>query len=175
MKYTTKMCPYCRHPYVIHAPGDQIKYGCPLIICSRCGKNFWDTDIKEPALYGFDNEFEKRKRLETNLAMVMYGGIGLVILIASIITEYYFMIIFGILIAGFDFFLISKELERRAQNKKNHDLIIKEQQKQYDESFKRLQNMNYLRGLADVDFRAEFVLKEIESGEKDPFFADRPE
>ena len=56
----------------------------------------------------------------------------------------------------------------------NRDEIIKTQQKEYDESMKRLQDINYLSRLAKVDSLAKKLLEERKNGELE-HYAKRPQ
>ena len=57
--YVTKKCPHCGYKYQRFQSGDQRKYGYPYLTCEKCKNSFWDDDIKEPALYGYENMHEK--------------------------------------------------------------------------------------------------------------------
>lgn len=51
MEYVTKSCPHCKYKYSIMTPKNHKIYGCPIITCERCGKQYFDKDYEEPGIY----------------------------------------------------------------------------------------------------------------------------
>lgn len=55
MRYVTKKCPYCKKTYEQEVASTFVngrKYGCPLMTCAKCGKQFWDDEYYEIAVSG---------------------------------------------------------------------------------------------------------------------------
>lgn len=174
--YVTKKCPHCGYAYQFMQGGDQRKYGCPYKICERCNNPYWDTDIKEPALYGYENLHETMESVSQGCTLFIYipfviialfGGIYL-LLNAEIIG------IFLLALGGINAYIICSYLKRKKDEITNRDEIIKTQQKEYDESMKRLQDINYLSRLAKVDSLAKKLLEERKNGELE-HYAKRPQ
>ena len=180
MKYTTKKCPNCRFAYVNQSAGDQRKYGSPLRKCPKCGTSFWDTDVKEPALYAYENLHETVKGFRNVVSMIIYGvtlnafGIGSVCLLFYFgISEDSWACWLFIAVAIYIDYLIISHIKQKNDEKKRWPEIVKERQAQYDQSMIRLQDEEYLKALAQVDRRAKQVLNSYQKGE-DPVFAPRP-
>jgi hypothetical protein len=69
--YVTKKCPHCGYAYQFLQSGDQRTYGCPYKACTKCGRHYWDKDIVEPALHGFENSYESTQRAKRVLAIIV--------------------------------------------------------------------------------------------------------
>ena len=150
--YVTKRCPNCGNVYQNHKSGDQRRYGSPRLKCVRCGKIFWDFDIVEPALHSRHDAYAIYQAVKRLLTVIILGAMGIVALMSNMggvstlvgavilltIAAYFAKIIYDFL------------------NQKN----IREQRKiEYDESQKRLEDMNYLKELAKHDSKAKKLLE----------------
>ena len=168
-KYTTKKCPYCGRAYQILQMGDQRDYGCPLKICERCKKVFFDSDIKEPALYGYNNAYEKYRIVRNFIIIIVHlmASIGCIYL--GIETDY--PIIF--LIPLFNIIVIVIYLIKLLDEKRNKEDIIEHQRIEWDESYDRLKNTEYLEALSKFDNKAGILLQQRQSGEEEKY-AERP-
>lgn len=175
MTYVTKKCPYCKHAYQVLKTGDQRVYGCPLKICETCGKAFWDTDIKEPALHGYKNAYETRKKVTFGITLALYTPFSILILVGSIWALFYGEMIgvFGIIMGAGIIWAIIAEIKQKIDDKNRQDIIIKRQQDEYDQSLERLKNTSYLEALANHDGLAKRVLQERKSGKQESY-AERP-
>ena len=174
--YVTKKCPHCGYKYQRFQSGDQRKYGYPYLTCEKCKNSFWDDDIKEPALYGYENMHEKIERIKTVnsavLTFVMSVGlflVGLFMLIKGSLAGV-FLILFS---CGFVYMIIDF-IRQKAYTEEHRDEIIAKQQADYDASIERLKNKNYLEALAKRDKLANKLLQQRINGETE-IYADRPE
>ena len=82
--YVTKKCPHCGYAYQFMQGGDQRKYGCPYKICERCNNPYWDTDIKEPALYGYENLHETMESVSQGCTLFICIPFGIIALFGGI-------------------------------------------------------------------------------------------
>ena len=169
--YVTKKCPNCGFAYQVLQGGDQRKYGCPLKTCTRCGCNYWDTDIKEPALYGYNNFHEVKEDAKIGCLMVILvptsimGIVGGILVLTSGELWGIILLLIGVLIIYLivNFFIV--------KNKENNSL--EKERAEYDASMERLQNMQYLSALAQHDSKAEKLLLEKRGGAIE-HYASRP-
>lgn len=175
--WTTKRCPYCKYSYVINAGGDQRRYGSPLVKCQCCGKQFWDTDIVEPALYGFENLHEDIELLKRWLAVIIGGSVSIGFLYLGylfiISGDFDWILIFIFGFPMFIFYMLFSYFRRVRNDKKNKEEILEKHRIEYDESLKRLSNMEYVKALAEFDKKAEKLLNEYKNESKGTF-AERP-
>lgn len=174
--YVTKKCPYCGYTYQFHQSGDQRKYGCPYQTCLRCGKSYWDTDIKEPALHGYKNSHEAKESIKRGISLVIYGPLGIIFLSGGIfmVTDGEMSGIFLLAMGGYIAWVLGSYFKQRIHDKKHRDEIIADQQSNYDASKARLNDINYLTALAKHDPLAEKLLKERINGDVE-HYATRPQ
>lgn len=183
--YVTKRCPHCGKSYQFLQFDQGRQYGCPQKTCLYCNEIFWDTDIKEPALYGYNNFYETRRSLQRYITVVLYSlfgafcivaGIGLFIesLISDFSSQMSWLYLLFIALGIGDLWLIVSEIKHIINEKKHKSEIVFHQQEEYDASMTRLQNTNYLSALACYDSRANKLLNERLSG-KTQHYAPRPE
>lgn len=173
--YVTKRCPHCGYAYQIHQSGDQRKYGCPYQTCERCHNSYWDTDIKEPALHGYENLHEAKESIKRGIVLIFYILIEIVFLsggIYSLMNKEMFGILF-LAFAGCLAWVIVSYFKQKIYDNKHIDDIIQNQQREYDASMARLKNNNYLTALAKHDALAKQLLKERTLG-KIEHYAKRP-
>ena len=179
-----KKCPHCGFTYYMGSANYIREYGSPLKKCGRCGQYFWDSDIKEPALYGYKNFYETRKKANliitylvvTPLALVMIGGGGFYLwhTIKEETTWMNILISLGLLLFGISIaYTIISSLAKKFRDLKNKEAILEEQRKEYDKSMERLNDMKYLEALAEQDSQAEKLLEAKKSGAP-PHYAARP-
>lgn len=174
--YVTKRCPHCGYAYQIFKSGDQRRYGCPRKICTNCKKHFWDTDIKEPALYGYENSHETANSIKRWFALLLCSAFTIMFIGSGI-----FILSTGdsrggvcVGVGGLFALYIGVYIKEKIYEKKHHADIIAKQQKEYDASFERLQNSIYLAVLAEHDYLADKLLRE-RTGEKPEHYAQRPQ
>ena len=147
--HTYKKCPHCGKTYehyTTYSKNRQDHSGSPFIKCRFCGGIIVDKDIKEPAL----KPYEKSEVTVVNCIFAMFYpwglmGIGLTIgILASNSSSIALWIIAAILdiiyFSSVIFFLI------------NRARINKSVEKEYEESYKRLQNPEYAKALKDAGF-----------------------
>lgn len=163
---TEKKCPNCGLVYRSY-PGRELRlYGCPLIFCKQCNKPFWDNEIKEPALYGYENSYEK----SNNIYVIIFSVVSSCLAIGCIFGGIYLSInnedgvLTCFLLAGLFSFFPVLFLILFIYNKTHQEKIIGNQQQEYDASKERLQNTAYLIALAEHDSLAKKLLKERMSG-----------
>ncbi len=167
--HITKKCPHCGCAYYRGGESSLLEYGSPLKTCSACGQYFWDNDIKEPALYGFGNAFEKKKKAKEIAVILFYGPMGLLLVGVSLglmISEGKIslpaigLMVFGGAVIGI---IVSYFVKKREEKLQREQLVIK-QRRLYDESKERLQNTYYLTALASHDRAAQKLLQQREAG-----------
>lgn len=173
--YVTKRCPHCGYIYQNHDAGEQRKYGCPRQICTRCLKPYWDTDIKEPALYGYENMYEIMHGIGREIKMLIYIPLGLIMFGTGLFMtiERGMLGLFLIALGGLLIGVCVSYGRQKISDKNNRDKIIAKQQEEYDASIKRLQDTNYLTALATKDSRAKKVLYE-RVNKMEEHYAERP-
>ena len=174
--YVTKKCPHCGRTYQFHQPGNQRKYGCPYRKCISCGEHYYDNDIKEPALYGFKNLHETIERIKTVLVCFFTGTLGLAFSVLGIFTLIIESQFSGILylVFGITFiFLVIRLILTNIQNHKDKEKILVAQRREYDESYARIKDTNYLTLLAQHDYRARKLLHERTTASEE-HYANRP-
>lgn len=175
--WTTKKCPYCGTTYTNMSGGDQRKYGCPLINCHFCKKSFWDNDIVEPALYGFQNMHELVQTIKNWITVVLYGCMSLglwVFTVYSLIDGFFsWSMLLIVAFSLFPMFLCFTYVKKTIEDKKNRDEILELQRRQYDESMERLRDVKYVEALAQFDAKASKLLDEYKKGLSGTF-AHRP-
>ena len=171
--YTQKKCPHCGTVYRSYQGKSQRLYGCPLISCPKCKQPFWDSDIKEPALYGIEKERSILSHFWvywftlTSIAMLVFGIINLAKdellygILFTILGVFGCLVFGAILITGI----------RDALHPEKQQLL---QQQQYDASKERLQNTNYLAALTEYDPLAKNLFAERMAGMTETYAA-RPE
>lgn len=171
----TKKCPHCGFAYQFFQSGAQRKYGCPYKTCTRCFKAYWDTDIVEPALYGYENSYEVGKRVNKTITMLLYTPFGLLMLVLGIglLIQKELIGLMFLALGAFALFAIGAEIKDGIAAKKRAAEIVREQQKAYDESKQRLQNTDYLIALSKHDKKAKRLLEERNNGEIEQY-ARRP-
>ena len=174
--YVTKKCPHCGYIYQFHQSGDQRKYGCPYQTCTRCHGSYWDTDIKEPALYGYENLHETKESIKIGITIALYTPLGLVCLGLGIfmLIEGSLMGLFLLAIGAFVIWTICSHFQQKIYDDKHRDEIIETQQKNYDASLARLKDTNYLTALAEHDRLAKKLLEERIDGNLE-HYAIRPQ
>lgn len=160
--YVTKKCPHCGYAYQIHQSGEQRKYGCPHITCIRCSNSYWDKDIKEPALHGYQNAYEVRQSISRILTILLYGSISLILLIKglSVVFDGAMDGLILIAIGGLGIWIIGSYIKRKIDENNRLDEIATSQRKEYDASIERLKDSNYLAALANYDSKAKKLLFE---------------
>lgn len=172
----TKKCPYCGLTYRYSTYGDQRLYGSPYKTCIKCLNHFWDKDIVEPALYGFENLYETGRSIMNALILILYAPVGLLMLGGGIwlltIGKNYGLLFLAL--GGFITWAISSDIKDKINNKKNRESIIRDRQVQYDNSMKRLNDTNYLAAIANFDRKAKKLLHERINGEEE-HYAPRPQ
>lgn len=160
--YVTKRCPHCGYAYQFLQSGDQRKYGCPYQTCLRCNNSYWDTDIKEPALHGYENFHEVKERIMRGIILAIYTLLGILAFGGGIFLMANGEMIGLALVAagcGISWIIISF-IKQKIHEKKHRDEIIVNRQRDYDESMIRLKDDEYLTALAEHDFLAKKLLKE---------------
>ena len=178
--YHTKRCPHCRQAYVFHQWGDQTKFGCPIIRCNYCGEYFWDSDVLEPALYGFH---------DTSSSVLKWFVLCLYSIIPIAALFFSSALIIGAIKTGdwsdtgviVLFALISiapiaafvSTIKDLVEKKRDREKNLINQRSEYDASMKRLKDIEYVRALAKRDERAKLLLKCMENG-TDYKFVARP-
>lgn len=174
--YVTKKCPHCGHAYQYRQNGEQRKYGCPYKICMICGESFWDTDIKEPALHGFENAYETGQSIKRVFTLILYSPMLLISIYGAklLLSEGDVLIgIVSLLMGAGLLWAYIAFIKEAIDNKRNHAEIIANQQQRYDESVERLKNTTYLTALSKHDDRAYKLLQERMNGEVE-HYAKRP-
>ena len=173
--YVTKKCPHCGGTYQFLESGEQRKYGCPCMICLKCGERFWDTDIVEPALHGYENSYETTQSVKRAATLVLYIPLALLMIGVGIWglkngnDMGYFFLGFSILLM----WVIGTHIKEKIDEDKNWDNILAKRQEDYDKSLERLKDTDYLVALADFDELAEKLLNERINGETE-HYARRP-
>lgn len=173
--YVTKRCPHCGHAYQVLKSGEQRKYGCPYKTCMKCGKSYWDKDIKEPALHGYENTYEDMQSIRTVITILIYGTMGVLLLGGG----FYLVIggelggLFLVAMGGSITWIIGSHFKEKLDDMKRRDKIIAARQREYDESIARLKDSNYLTALATHDSRAKKVLYE-RMNRMEEHYAERP-
>lgn len=173
--YVTKKCPHCGYAYQVHQSGEQRKYGCPYKTCVRCGESYWDTDIKEPALHGYENTYEVVQSIRRIITILIYAPMGLLMLGGGLylLVEGELGGLFLIAMGGIVTWIIVSHIKEKIYEKKHRDEVIAGQQKGYDASMERLKDTNYLTALATHDSRAKKLLHE-RMNRMEEHYAERP-
>ncbi len=173
--YVTKKCPHCGFKYQVLKSGEQRKYGCPYKICAKCFKYYWDTDIVEPALHGYENSYETGQKIRRAIAMILcipaallMFGCGILVLLAGDMEGLFFLAC-GVFIM----LVIGSHIKDNIDEKRHWDDIITNRQIDYDKSIERLKDTNYLTALANFDKRAKKLLNERMNGDIE-HYANRP-
>lgn len=173
--YVTKKCPHCGHTLQFMRREEPRKYGCPCKICTNCKKPYLDTDIKEPALYGYINLYEISTKVLGSIACLIFcvGAIaflvmGIFALISGELLGLLSILIAGIFISGVVNFV--KKIIYHVKHKKE---ILSSAQIEFDESMIRLKDTDYLTALAENDLRAKKLLFERKHGYTE-HYAKRP-
>lgn len=174
--YVTKKCPHCGYAYQVFQSGEQRQYGSPYKTCAKCFNHYWDTDIVEPALHGFENAYETGQSIKRAIAMILYTPMALLILGGSIwlLIEGEMLGIFGLAMGGFIAWVIGSHIKGKIDAKKHWDDIVRNRQLEYDKSMERLKDTNYLTALASFDKRAKKLLDERTNGDTE-HYAARPQ
>ncbi len=165
--YVTKQCPYCYHAYQVFQSGEQRKYGCPLLTCVKCNKTFFDADIKEPALHGYENLYETHQSAKRGCIMAFYIPTGILLIGAGIgifVTLNSAVGFIPILMAAMIFWPVFSYINKKIYEKKHAEEIWELKQKEYDASIVRLQNYDYVKALAEYDPLAKDLLRDMEKG-----------
>ncbi len=173
---TDKKCPHCGNVYRSYPGREECIYGCPLILCKHCNQYFWDNEIKEPALYGYDNDYERKNNIRLTIFLLLMTCAAIGCLCSGIyivvngeegsFTPFLLAGLFSIL--PILFFII------HIYERKNPEKAVAFIQKSYDLSKERLQNTVYLTALAEHDPLAKELLHERIS-HKPETYAARPE
>ncbi len=173
--YVTKKCPHCGYAYQVFQSGEQRKYGCPYKTCAKCFKHYWDADIVEPALHGYENSYETRQSINRVIVMVLYIPMALLMLGGgiSLLTEGEMLGLFCLAMAGFIAWAIGSHIKGKIDDKRHWDDIVRNRQLEYDKSMERLKDTNYLTDLANFDKRAKKLLDERMNGDIE-HYANRP-
>ena len=160
--YVTKKCPHCNYSYQIHQLGDQRRYGCPYQTCFHCKEKYWDTDIKEPALYGYENFHETKESILQIITLAIYAPLGLAVLCLGIflLINGEMLGIFLLIMGGFIAYAIVSYFKQLICDANHKNNIIANRQKDYDASLARLQDITYLTQLSAHDSRAKRLLNE---------------
>lgn len=113
--YVTKKCPHCGYAYQFMQGGDQRKYGCPYKICERCNNPHWDTDIKEPALYGYENLHETMESVSQGCTLFICIPFGIIALFGGIylLLNAEIIGIFLLALGGINTYIICSYLKRK--------------------------------------------------------------
>lgn len=174
--YVTKRCPHCGYAYQIHQSGEQRKYGCPYKTCIRCQQSYWDTDIKEPALHGYNNTYEILQSIRRIICILICAPVGILCFVGGLlfIVEGEMAGLFLIAMGGFVAWIIGSYIKGKIYEKKYRDEVIASQQRGYDASMVRLKNTNYLTALAEHDYLARKLLQERINGNEE-HYAKRPQ
>ena len=174
--YVTKKCPHCGFAYQVFQSGEQRKYGCPYKTCERCFKNYWDTDIVEPALHGYENLYETRQSINRAIVMILYTPMALLLLGGGIwfLIEGEMMGLFALAMGIGIMWMIGSHIKQKIDDRKHWDDIVRNRQIDYDKSMERLNDTNYLTALANFDKRAKKLLDERINGETE-HYATRPQ
>ncbi len=146
--YTKKFCPHCRHMYQSYSTGTKnmvVANGCPIITCPRCGKQFLDKDIKEPAFYDSPKEVTIPKMI-ISLLFTPFGLAGMFLLIMSIVYKSPVEALISLLpFSGYGYLLY---VSIKNKKKINEDTI-----REYEESKDRLSDKEYVVLLLDLGYR----------------------
>lgn len=174
--YVTKRCPHCGSIYANKGSSSLREYGCPYITCFKCGKSFWDTDIKEPALYGFKNGYETRRSIKAIILILFTIPIGLGFCVGGIFSLRGNELWTGlglVFIGGAYLYTVISYIAKQTKKRKNGDGILLEQRSSYDESMDRLNNNEYLSALAEHDRLAKKLFDARKAGNQQKY-APRP-
>lgn len=172
----TKKCPTCGYEYQSIQIEDQVRYGCPLVFCPKCKNGIWDPDVKEPALYGFDDTHAKRDLillLIRMIALLLFCSAVFVVSLVFVINGNLAWIV-GMVLGGIGCIppgLITKSLIHSLRFPEEEQRL---QQNAYDASKERLSNEDYLLALSNHDPLAKRLLNERNKGEVE-HYAKRPE
>ena len=114
-KKKKKKCPHCGYAYQFMQGGDQRKYGCPYKICERCNNPYWDTDIKEPALYGYENLHETMESVSQGCTLFICIPFGIIALFGGIylLLNAEIIGIFLLALGGINTYIICSYLKRK--------------------------------------------------------------
>jgi len=174
--YVTKKCPHCGYIYQLPHGGEQRKYGCPYQTCTRCYKSYWDTYIKEPALYGYENSYETRQSIKRAIVIILYTpfasfmlGIGIYLLLMGEMIG-----LFCLAVGGYIVWEIGSHIKQKIDDNRHWGDIIKNRQIDYDKSIARLKDTNYLTALSKYDKLAKKLLEERINGAVE-HYAKRPQ
>lgn len=179
--HVTRRCPHCGDAYQINRRSGEWDYGCPIQICTRCKKSFIDTNVKEPALYGYENMHEDIQKGETGCVYFLFTPfaiigflVGLYFIGSSLFDKDFKGVLTGCAVCAFTGFIcyaIIRSIQMEQEKAKNKPEIKTRQRHEYDRSYERLQNMEYLKMLAQYDSKAKKLLASKERGEKEEYAA----
>ncbi len=174
--YVTKKCPHCGFVYQNFKSGEQRKYGCPYKTCTRCSNNYWDTDIVEPALHGYENSYETRQEVNRAIVMVLYTPMALLLLglVIWFLMEGEKIGLAAIAMGVGIMWMVALHIKQKIYDEKHWNDIVANRQKDYDKSMERLKDTNYLTALASFDKLAKKLLEERINGETE-HYANRPQ
>lgn len=174
--FTKKNCPHCGETYRSYQGIDNRIYGCPLLVCPHCNKPFWDSEIKEPALYGYKNSYETISSIKMLIGLILDACFTAFLIWGGVYTTVnkedgsITLFLFG----GLGLLVFIVFVVFYIQSKRHPEETIKAQQDGYDASIIRLKDTNYLVALANYDPLAKKLLNERMNGEAE-HYAKRPE
>ena len=105
MIYSTKFCPFCKHPYSFMQPKNQVSLGSPIRICEKCKKTFIDKDFVEIGKFGNENLYYPQKVYPGTIILfimsIIFAGMAI-----WLIETFYVKIIVSLLIICGGIFLL---------------------------------------------------------------------
>ena len=167
-------CPNCKNTVY---KSNSRTYGNPVKICRKCGKQYIDYTIKEPALYGCDHisDILMKSGIFSLLAAPVFGVCFIMTLQEPKYSFLDYLITAGSLVLTilFVFVFVHFFLGFINENKNHYVAGQLKKQRDYDESVRRLQDTGYLRTLAQSDPRARNLYTARSKG-KPEIYAKRP-
>ena len=147
--YTRKKCPYCGKTYETYSTYTkqyQNHSGIPFVTCNHCGGHFIDQDIKEPALK--PESANEITVVNCIFAMFMPWGLMGILLTIGLMDYDSPPVVLCIIAAVLDIIYVSSVIYFLIKRK----ILNEEAEREYAESYKRLQNPEYARALKEAGF-----------------------
>lgn len=144
--YTWKSCPHCKHQYKVYSTYTTFRdetNGCPIVTCKRCGRQFFDKSIREPAFSSPPADITILHAILGSLWPFGIGGIAL--LIIGIATGYWGVIVISLLAFAAYGYLVYIGIKKRGEI--NGDI-----KREYWESKQRLADKEYVALLIKLGY-----------------------